>query len=104
MPQDHERQAVLAELPRELVDTLAQIEALRGRAEDLARDLNLAGMSWATLGLMLGITRQAARQRFGPAVEAWKREHGSVMPWQLEEDDDPFQQAMRDVLDGAGSW
>jgi hypothetical protein len=42
----------------------------------LARDeavirCRLAGMSWADIGAMLGITRQAASTRYGPLLESW---------------------------------
>ncbi len=53
---------------------LAQLGALvdeaRGMADDIARDVDAiraAGGSWAAIAAALGVSRQAAQQRFGPA-------------------------------------
>ena len=41
----------------------------------------LAGFTWAELGRMLGVTRQAARQRFGSDVEAGRAGAGAASRW-----------------------
>jgi uncharacterized membrane-anchored protein len=46
----------------DLVRLSAQVEAATGEA---ARSLNRFGYSWAEIGARVGVTRQAAQQRWG---------------------------------------
>lgn len=78
---DSLRRGVLAKAPALLLDRLEAIAELEQEAREIGRDLVLAGQSYADLGRLLGITRQSARERFAPAVDAYRRVYGDVMPW-----------------------
>ena len=68
--------------PRLLVDLLDEQRAAQQRVWDLGRDLVLAGTSYSALARMLGVSQQAARQRYGPHVKRWQAEHpAGDMPW-----------------------
>ena len=58
----------------DLADALLTIPALRFAVDDLVvtlvAQLRARGESWATIGSLVGTTRQAAHERFGPHVEA----------------------------------
>lgn len=83
-------------------------EATQRKIWELGRDMVLAGTSYAALGRMLGVTAQASRQRFSRHVEAWRAEHGSVMPWDVDPSYgvDPWaaesQEAMLALLEASG--
>lgn len=81
MAQRGDREGVLARLPGVLADRLDAIERAEEDLHEVVRDLVLAGYSWADVGRMMGVSRQAARQRFGGAVAAWRDENGDEMPW-----------------------
>lgn len=83
MTQRTDLQDVLARLPDLLLAEEEQIREATGRAREMGRDLYLAGMSWADIGRLLGVSRQAARQRFGPAVEEWRATSPDEMPWEV---------------------
>jgi hypothetical protein len=55
------------------IETLIQMTALADELETAIRDavtgLHQFGYSWAEIGLRLGITRQAAQQRWGDAPD-----------------------------------
>jgi hypothetical protein len=51
--------------PEDLLDLLALHEVLDAAIEDAVRGQRAAGFSWAQIARPLGITRQAAQQRFG---------------------------------------
>lgn len=55
-------------------EALEQLVSIRRQVDecivDAARSLNRFGYSWTRIGTILGITRQAARQRFGEGVSA----------------------------------
>jgi hypothetical protein len=54
---------------KEHLDTLNLIEnAVWQVRHNLLADLRLAGWSWARIGQLLGVSRQAAEQRYGRAV------------------------------------
>lgn len=74
-------QDVLAQTPQVLQAVRDEIARLRAQERLLAADLHLAGMDWAGIGRLLGITRQAARQRYGPEVETWRAIAGDTLPW-----------------------
>lgn len=77
-----ERARLLTEGPVALIELLEEAEQARALALELGRDLHLAGMSWAQLGAVLGVSRQSARERFAPGVDAWRAVAGDVMPWE----------------------
>lgn len=81
-----ERQQLLINGPHLLAGLLDEQAGLQQSIWDLGRDLVLAGMTYSALGRMLGTSSQAARQRFSRHVEAWRQDHGDVMPWDLEPD------------------
>jgi hypothetical protein len=91
-----EREEVLRRLPWLLGERLAEVERANELLRDSVRDLVLAGYSWAMVGRMLGVSRQAARQRFGAHVEWWREHMGDVMPWDEWADEfgdlDPLEQ------------
>ena len=78
--------AVLADPARPAVERLRAADGLREALDDWLPSLAEAaraeeGQSWATIGLALHITRQAAQQRFGgprrkQAAEAWNTDPG----------------------------
>jgi hypothetical protein len=78
---DGAREEVLRRLPWLLGERLAEVERAQELLRDAVRDLVLAGYSWADVGRMLGVSRQAARQRFGADVEWWREHMGDRMPW-----------------------
>lgn len=78
------RTEVLAHGPSLLASLLDQREAIDEQIRDAARDLVLAGMSYADLARLLGTTRQAARQRWAPAVDAWRASYGDALPWEMQ--------------------
>ena len=82
MAQRTDKQDVLARLPELLLAEDEQIQEAQTRAREMGRDLYLAGMSWADIGRLLSVSRQAARQRFGPAVEEWRVSSPETMPWE----------------------
>ena len=49
---------------RRIVDAQEALDESRQRLEDEVRAAHDAGMSWTVIGAVLGISRQAARQRF----------------------------------------
>jgi hypothetical protein len=42
-----------------------EVEAAKTRLNEAVRAAHDAGLSWGLIGMTLGVTRQAARQRFG---------------------------------------
>ena len=74
-------QEVLTRLPWLLEERLQEAERAQQLVRDAVRDLVLAGYSWADVGRMLGVTRQAARQRYGAEVDLWREHMGDRMPW-----------------------
>jgi hypothetical protein len=60
---------VAAAIDADALDRLGRIEYARKMLDDAyaasVRDLHKRGMSWAAIGEVLGITRQAAWERFG---------------------------------------
>lgn len=98
---DGAREELLRRLPWLLGERLAEVERAQELLRDAVRDLVLAGYSWADVGRMLGVSRQAARQRFGADVEWWREHMGDRLPWDEWADDlavaDPLEQlaAMR---------
>lgn len=101
MPEERwDRAKVLASLPAEMMSRLEKIERLERECREIARDMFLAGYSWADVGRLLGVSRQAARQRFGAEVEHWRAEMGDVTPWEdwPNRDGDPFRDAVREML------
>lgn len=92
------RQEVLTHGPRLLAERLDALEDAQHAVWEIGRDLVLAGTSYAALGRLLGVSAQAARQRFGRHVDAWRDEHGrDVMPWDVDPGYDV-------ELDGADQW
>lgn len=49
---------------RRVVAASDELDRARARLEGEVRDAHDAGMSWTVIGAALGISRQAARQRF----------------------------------------
>lgn len=100
-----ERAEVLRALPVELGRRLDALADAEREVREIVRDLVLGGYSWADVGRMLGVSRQGARQRFGGEVDAWKREHGDALPWDVwpAEDDDALRAEVRAVL-GESEW
>lgn len=80
-----ERQQVLAHGPALLLRSLEDLERVQREVWELGRDLVLAGTSYAALGRQVGVSPQAARARWGRHVDAWRAEHGDVMPWEVDE-------------------
>jgi len=79
------RQQVLALGPSLLLGVEESIAARQREAVEIGRDLYLAGMSWADVGRLLGVSRQAARQRFGPGVAEWLAvAPAGALPWDLD--------------------
>ncbi len=68
-------------LPWLLGERRRELEAAQQAYREAVRDLVLAGYSWADVGRMLGVSRQSARERFGPEVEWWREHMGKRMPW-----------------------
>lgn len=89
MPQRVKVWDLIAMLEGRLRDLQRDREDLDARERELVRDLVLAGMTWGDVGRVYGVTRQAARQRFGAEVVAWQRVHGSALPWEVQPSD-PF--------------
>lgn len=79
-----ERQQLLAHGPALLLRALEDLERVQAEVWQVGRDLVLAGTSYAALGRQVGVSPQAARARWGRHVDAWRAEHGDVMPWDLE--------------------
>ena len=73
---------MLRRLPWLLGERLDALRDAEQAVREAARDLVLAGYSWADVGRMLGVTRQAARQRFGAEVQWWREHMGSRLPWE----------------------
>lgn len=89
-----DQEQVLRRLPWLLAERLEEAERAQQQVREAVRDLVLAGYSWADVGRMLGVTRQAARQRFGSEVDWWREHMGDRLPWedwadQLAEADAP---------------
>lgn len=78
---------ILLSMPDALAAAIEQHRGAERVLRETVRDMYLAGFTWAELGRMLGVTRQAARQRFGSEVEAWRAGAGDAMPWDGWEDD-----------------
>jgi hypothetical protein len=53
----------LADL-REIAKAVAEIAAAEERLAELVRDARENGRSWGRIGMALGVSKQAARQRF----------------------------------------
>lgn len=96
MAQRGQQESVLTELPRELARRLDLVEQAEAEVREIVRDLVLAGYSWAAVGRMMGVTRQAVRQRYGQEVIRWRVEHPDGLPWDTDwtEDDDSDQHAL----------
>ncbi len=80
------REELLARLPYLLHERLEEVERAQELLHDAARDMVLGGYSWADVGRLLGVSRQAARQRFGAGVAEWREHSPNVMPWEVEVD------------------
>jgi hypothetical protein len=76
-----EREELLRRLPWLLADRVRDLEEAQEGLRAAVRDLVLAGYSWADVGRMLGVSRQAARKRFGAEVDWWREHMGNQMPW-----------------------
>lgn len=75
-------QQLVIDGPRLLVNLLDEQREAQQRVWDLGRDLVLAGTTYSALARMLGVSQQAARQRYGPHVKRWQAEHAAgEMPW-----------------------
>lgn len=84
----------------ELVRTAQRIQALSGRAlEQCVQQARDAGHTWQEIGELLGVTRQAAFQRFGKPIDP---RTGKPMDKTVTMTDaaDRAVQIIRDVLDG----
>jgi len=79
------QQMLLTEGPSLLMRRLDEVEAAREAVVELGRDLYLAGMSWGQLARVLGVSPQAARQRFGPAVAEWVEQWQDLKPWEVDD-------------------
>jgi hypothetical protein len=64
---------------------LDQADEIREQIDQQAAELVLAGMGWAELGRLLGVTRQSAAARYRPLVDGWRETYGPMMPWELRE-------------------
>lgn len=91
MPPGDQRALLLRQLPAMLDARLAELEQARKLLGEAVRDLVLAGYSWADVGRMLGVSRQAARQRYGDLVTEWRETAGDQMPWDAQpfDEEDP---------------
>ena len=72
---------MLRRLPWVLAERQEEVHRAETLLREAVRDLVLAGYSWADVGRMLGVSRQAARQRFGADVAWWREHMGAVLPW-----------------------
>jgi hypothetical protein len=79
------RDQVRLDGPKQLITLLGILNDVAADVDELIVELNLAGVSWAEIGRMIGITRQAARQRFQPLVDDWVAENGPLMPWDVRQ-------------------
>lgn len=76
-----DREEVLRRLPWLLGERVAAVERAEQDLRECVRDLVLAGYSWADVGRMLGVSRQAVRKRFGSEVDLWREHMGNRLPW-----------------------
>jgi len=62
----------VSEEPESLLTALTQLAAMAERADwamlSLVGEARANGVAWAAIGEALGVTKQAAQQRFGPYV------------------------------------
>ena len=82
-----DQEQVLRRMPWLLAERLEDLDRAQTAVHEAVRDLVLAGYSWAAVGRMLGVTRQAARQRFGADVAWWREHMGERLPWDDWADD-----------------
>lgn len=55
---------------RTLAEAVDAVRAGEGRVRDLVSDARANGRSWGEIGIALGVSRQAARQRFAEKLRA----------------------------------
>jgi hypothetical protein len=55
---------------RELAEAVDQVRAGEARVRELVERARANGRSWGRIGIALGVTRQAARERFSEKIRA----------------------------------
>jgi hypothetical protein len=89
---------------RTLAEAVDAVRAGEARVRELVAEAHANGRSWGEIGIALGVTRQAARERFADKVRAQPRDLHTVNHERAPVDPPRARRVTRVVVDGRYSY